>query len=91
MPVIDIERTHQLGLDRARTVVEEIGGAMRDRFGMTYQWDGDALRFSGSGVTGDIAVSDNAVHVKAQLGWMLAPMKGRIEHDIQQQLDRHFA
>jgi putative polyhydroxyalkanoate system protein len=91
MPRIDIEREHHLDTAAARDVVDKVAAAMQEKFGLSHQWRGDVLHFSGTGVTGSIAVSAQAVHVAAQLGLLLSPLKGRIEQDIRQRLDRYFA
>jgi putative polyhydroxyalkanoate system protein len=91
MAKIDIERPHQMGTPAARRVVEQVAADLQQKFGLVNQWRDDVLQFSGAGVNGSIAVSDQAVHVTAQLGLLLSPCRGKIEQDIRTQLDRHFA
>ena len=91
MPSIDIRRPHALPLAEARAIVDKVGSRMQEKFGMTSQWQGDTLNFSRSGVKGSIAVAANEIHVNAELGLMLAPLKGMVEHEIQRKLDEHFA
>lgn len=91
MPRIDIEREHHLGIEAARSAVDKVAASMQEKFGVSHQWQGDVLHFSGTGVSGSIAVSAQAVRVAAQLGLLLSPLKGRIEQDIRQRLDRDFA
>lgn len=90
MPKIDIRRPHQLSLAEARAVVEKVATRMQEKFGMSGQWEGDTLRFSRPGVTGGIAVASDAIHVTAELGMMLTPLKGMIEQEIRRKLDEHF-
>ncbi len=54
------------------------------------QWRGDTCEFSRSGVNGSIAVPRDTVHVQAQLGMMLSPLKGMVEQEIERKLDEHF-
>ncbi|MEO7072812.1 MAG: polyhydroxyalkanoic acid system family protein [Rhodanobacter sp.] len=91
MPRIDIEREHHLDTGAARGVVDKVAAAMQEKYGMAHQWQGDVLHFSGPGVTGSITVTAHAVHVAAQLGMLLSPLKSRIERDIGERLDRYFA
>lgn len=91
MAKIDIERPHHLGAPEARRVVEQVAADLQQKFGLANQWRDDVLQFSGAGVNGAIVVSDQAVHVTAQLGLLLSPFRGKIEQDIRTQLDRHFA
>jgi putative polyhydroxyalkanoate system protein len=90
MPKIDIRRPHNLPLDQARTVVEKVAGRMREKFDMQSQWEGDALRFSRPGVSGAITVAPQSVHVTAELGLMLSPLKGMVEQEIRRKLDEYF-
>ena len=90
MPRIDIRRPHTLPMDQARAVVDKVAARMREKFDMQSEWDGDALRFSRSGVKGAIAVNADAVHVTAELGLMLSPLKGMIEQEIRRKLEEHF-
>lgn len=90
MPKIDIRRPHQLSLAEARGVVDQVAARMQEKFGMEGQWQGDTLRFSRSGVNGAIAVGTDEIHVSAELGMMLSPLKGLVEQEIRRKLDEHF-
>ncbi len=90
MPKIDITRPHQLPMAEARAVVDQVAARMREKFGMEGQWQGDTLRFSRPGVSGSIAVESDAIRVSAELGMMLAPLKGMVEQEIRRKLDEHF-
>ncbi|WP_243042539.1 polyhydroxyalkanoic acid system family protein [Dyella sedimenti] len=90
MPKIDIRRPHQLPVAEARAVIDQVAARMREKFGMEGHWQGDTLRFSRPGVNGSIAVGDDAIQVNAELGMMLAPLKGMVEQEIRRKLDEHF-
>lgn len=90
MPKIAIHRPHQLSLTQARAVVDQVALRMREKFGMRGQWQGDTLSFSRPGVSGTIAVASDAIQVNAELGMMLAPLKGLVEQEIHRKLDEHF-
>lgn len=90
VPKIDIRRPHQLSIAEARAVVDQVAARMREKFGMDGQWEGDTLRFSRPGVNGSIAVGSDAIQVTAELGMMLAPLKGMVEQEIRRKLDEHF-
>ena len=91
MPTIDIRRPHQLSLTEAHAVVDQVASRMREKFGMEGQWQGDTLRFARPGVNGSIAVAADTIHVRAELGLMLAPLKGMVEQEIRRKLDEHFS
>nr|WP_063571771.1 polyhydroxyalkanoic acid system family protein [Luteibacter rhizovicinus] len=91
MAKIDIRRPHGKTVAEARAVVERVADRMREKFGTEGAWDGDTLTFQRSGVKGAIAVSPSDVHVTAELGMLLSPLKGAIEEDIRKKLDEQFA
>ncbi|WP_426689934.1 polyhydroxyalkanoic acid system family protein [Rhodanobacter ginsengiterrae] len=91
MPKIDIRRPHQLSIAEARSVVEQVAARMKEKFGMDGRWQDDTLLFSRPGVSGSIAVGSDAIQVKAELGLMLAPLKGMVEQEIRRKLDEHFS
>jgi putative polyhydroxyalkanoate system protein len=91
MPSIDIHRPHRLPLSEARAVVEKVAARMHEKFDLEGRWQGDTLHFSRPGVNGQIAVSADAIRVRAELGLLLAPLKGMVEQEIRRKLDEHFA
>ncbi len=88
MSEIDIQRRHGLGLEDARRLAEEIAGGLKREFGLTWRWDGQALRFRRDGVEGALTVSEDAMRIHARLGWLLALARPRIEREIHTRLDR---
>lgn len=91
MPSIDIRHSHSLAPSKARKAVEEVAGKLTDRFGVACEWNGDTLNFSRRGVDGKIALEPKQLHVTAQLGFMLAALKGPIEAEIRRVLQERFA
>jgi putative polyhydroxyalkanoate system protein len=91
MAKIDIRRPHGKTVAEARAVVERVAERMREKFGTEGSWEGDTLTFQRSGVKGAIAVSPSDVHVTAELGMLLSPLKGTIEEEIRKKLDEQFA
>ena len=90
MAMIDIERAHNLGLAGIRELMEHFAAGLHERYGLERHWQGDVLQLSGSGVSGAITVTARAVRVTAELGFLLRPLRGRIEQDIHARLDRHL-
>ena len=91
MPKIDIRKPHQLAVDQARGLVDQVALKMREKFGLEGQWQGDTYAFNRSGVSGSIAVLPDVISVQAELGMMLSPLKGMIEQEIRRKLDEHFS
>ncbi|MDR6935066.1 MULTISPECIES: polyhydroxyalkanoic acid system family protein [unclassified Luteibacter] len=91
MAKIDIRRPHGKTVAEARAVVDAVASRMNEKLGTEGGWQGDTYLFARSGVKGAIAVSAADVHVTAELGMLLTPMKGMIENEIRQKLDEKFA
>lgn len=90
MPSIDIRRKHPHSLKRAKAAVTETAAAMRKKFDIESTWSGNTLKFSRAGVDGRIRVSDDEIHVTAELGFLLGMLKPAIEREIERHLDEHF-
>lgn len=92
MATIDITRNHSLSIDDAKSRAEELAKSMESKFGLTWRWDGDTIRFeapggAAKGTKGDVAVTASAVRVTIDLPFMLKMMKGTIEEKVKSKLD----
>lgn len=90
MSQIDIRRSHDRPLKEAKAAIERVAEHLAEKFDIEYGWEGNTLAFTRGGVDGHIAVSSKAVHVTAQLGFLLGAIKGPIEREIHLYLDREF-
>jgi putative polyhydroxyalkanoate system protein len=90
MADIDIRRKHSRSLKDARTAIERVAQHIAEKFDVEYGWKGNTMEFSRSGVDGHIAVTGKEVHVTATLGFLLMAIRGPIEREIHQYLDREF-
>ncbi len=91
MATIDISRNHTLALDDIKKKAEELAKGMEQKFGITWKWDGDTIRFdapsgAAKGTKGEVAVSENNLRVAIDLPFMLRVMKGTIEDKINERL-----
>lgn len=90
MADIDFERSHSLDAEDARQAVEQVAQQLEEDLGGSYHWTDDRLHFEGQGATGHIDVGPDAVHVAITLSAFLRPMKGRVQSEAEQYLDRHL-
>ena len=70
MSRIDIRHAHSLPKAKARKAIEEVAKKLAEKFDMDYDWDGDTLNFSRSGVEGAIELAAKDLHVHAKLGFL---------------------
>lgn len=88
---IDIHKKHNKSLEEAQQIADDLARDLADKFSIDYGWDGDTIHFQRFGVEGEIAVDEQAVHVKASLGFLLSYLQPRVEQEIHRYLDEHFA
>lgn len=92
MPSLDIRRPHRLSAAEAHAVIDQVAARMREKFQVQTQWQSDStLSFERPGISGKIAIGSDEIHVSAQLGMLLSPLKGMIEQEIRRKLDEHFS
>jgi putative polyhydroxyalkanoate system protein len=92
MATIDISRAHKLPLDDAKKKAEELAKGMEQKFGITWGWEGNSIRFdaksgAAKGTKGEVAVTDKEVRVAIDLPFMLRVMKGTIEEKVKEKLE----
>jgi len=90
MSRIEIRHAHALPKAKARKAIEDVAKKLAEKFDMAYEWQGDTLAFSRSGVDGQIALEPKALHVQAKLGFLTAMFKEPIEAEIRRVLAEKF-
>ncbi|MEI7785481.1 MAG: polyhydroxyalkanoic acid system family protein [Betaproteobacteria bacterium] len=95
MAQILIEREHPMGLAQARLTAAQWVKEAQDKLDLSCEVisgrDGDEVRFSRSGLSGTLEVTDQRFRLQAQLGFLLSAFKDRIEGEIQKNLDELIA
>lgn len=93
MATIEIKRNHSLGLDAAKGKAEELANGMKDKLGIVWRWDGNAIKFDApsgmaKGASGQVAVDASTIRVEIDLPFLLRPMKGTVEAKVNEKLDK---
>ena len=87
MSDIKIERPHKLGSAEAKKRFAGIEAKLRERYGVSIEWRGLSATFKGTGVTGDVLVSDDHISITLKLGFLVRPFAARIRESIERQVD----
>ena len=91
MPEIHIERSHPLGLARAREVARQWASQAEQDYGLACQYragDGrDLVQFSGAGIGGSLEVTADSFALHAKLGFLLGNFGALIEQKVVRNLD----
>jgi putative polyhydroxyalkanoate system protein len=95
MPDINISRTHSLGLAEARKVAYKWAEDAEKKLDMECSYEegkaADAVQFKRSGVDGTLKVTATGFDLHAKLGFLLGAFKGKIESEIEKNLDALLA
>ncbi len=90
MSMIDICAYHQMNHADAQQAANDLASDLAKKFDIDYGWDENVIHFERPGVNGSITVGEREIHVAAQLGFLLAMLKIRIEEEIRKYLQSHF-
>lgn len=90
MSHIVINRSHHLTLDQSRQAAETLAAQLADHYHIHYHWQGDSLHFERSGVSGHIVLEPGQVRISARVGFLLLPLKHRLEQEIHRYLNDVF-
>lgn len=95
MPDIRIHRPHALGLEAARRVAERWADEARTQFDLACTVlvgeTSDTVRFTRSGVNGELIVAADHFDLTARLGLLLGPFSQTIRSEIEKNLDALLA
>jgi len=91
MATIEVTRAHGMDSNQIRAAVQAVAQRLQSDLSAQYAWSGDRLNFECPGASGHIDVTGSDVRVAVDLGWLLKPMRGRIEQSIHQYLDESLA
>jgi putative polyhydroxyalkanoate system protein len=84
-------RQHTLGLAKARKIAFQWAEQVEKDFGMACSYEeghaADLVRFTRSGVNGELHVTKDRFALDARLGFLLGAFKDRIEAEIVNMLD----
>lgn len=86
MSNIHVKHKHSLNPDEARKRVEEIAKELKKEYKIDYAWKGDRLLFKRTGAAGKLDLGDGFIDLDIKLGMVLAPLKGKIEKTIKQNI-----
>ncbi len=95
MPDIKISRQHTLGLVEARKVAYKWAEDSQTKLDMECTYEegksADEVQFTRSGVNGTLKVTATGFDLHAKLGFLLGAFKGKIESEIEKNLDTLLA
>ncbi len=89
MPKISISRNHTLSPAVLKQRLVDLGEKLQSKYQAKTSWDGDkSMNVKGPGVEGKLTIHDTKVDVNLDLGFLLSPMKGKIEEALTKELEK---
>lgn len=85
-----IRRSHSMGQDEARALVEEIADDLGHTLPLKSEWQDYDLNVHGSGVNGKITISHDFIEVNLKLGFALKLLEPTIRREIENTMDEHL-
>ena len=90
MSDVHARKEHNLSLDEAKQTAQKLAEQLEKEFQLQSTWQGNTLNFTRSGVKGKLDVTDKDVSIDISLGFMLKAFKGKIQSEIDKNLDKMF-
>ncbi len=91
MSDVHARKEHNLSLEEAKQTAQKLAEQLEKEFQLQSTWQGNTLNFTRSGVKGKLDVTDKDVSIDISLGFMLKAFKGKIQSEIDKNLDKMFA
>ncbi|MBZ5709679.1 polyhydroxyalkanoic acid system family protein [Nannocystis pusilla] len=89
MPKINLSRNHSLEPAVIKDRISKLGDKLQEKYQAKTSWADDrTLNVKGTGVEGKLVISANKVDVNLDLGFMLTPLKGKIEETLGKELEK---
>lgn len=90
MAHVEVHRSHTLGAAGARRAAEQVIDELRHTHGirLSTRWEGSTLHAQGPGFEAWLETSDDRVDVAVRLGLLLRPLRGTVEREVEEYLDR---
>ena len=89
-PDIDIEKRYSMPKQEAKKAVDRALAPVVERFDLKQRWDGDRMDFFRRGVKGHLVMTEDQVRIEVKLGFLIRPLKGKIESRLRTALDEHL-
>jgi putative polyhydroxyalkanoate system protein len=87
MPKLTIEQTHSLDPATVRERLDALNERLAAKYGLDAKWHSDTeATFKRTGASGSISCHPDRVVILVELSFALAPVKGRVEARIREEL-----
>lgn len=91
MSDIQFNQAHQLSQQDARAAAQNMAARMAGEMDMQSSWEGDVLRFAGSGLSGSLQLEPSQARLEVSLGLLMQAFKPMIEAKIAKHMKLVFS
>lgn len=90
MADIEIRHSHGLADNELREKIDLLVGKLTARFGGQHRWQGNCMHYDRSGIDARIECRDSEVAVTVKLGMLMSGLRGVIERELRESLDKYL-
>lgn len=87
MSHINVTRTHHFSNKEVKEILHELAEDVAKRYGATYETHENGLTFKSSMADGEFKILEGAIEITATLPFLMRPMKGMLETEINKEID----
>jgi putative polyhydroxyalkanoate system protein len=91
MSLIHVDYKHSLSQEEAIRRANQLVGEMGHRVKADIHWNGPIATFKGTGFSGRAKLTDHLIALDLELGFLLRPLRGKIEERIERHLQTRFS
>ena len=91
MADIHIVQAHDLSLEQARQAAQKVSEKLARDYQLACVWDGNILRFTRSGVAGELVLGAGQAAVDVRLGFLMGAFAPAIEAKLKSSMQKVFA
>ena len=86
-----VSRSYTMSREEVREIAEDLARQIESQYGVTARWQGDTVSMRGSGVDGTLAIDDEVVRVKVNLGLLASAFERPLRRIVTEYLDEYVS
>lgn len=88
---LTVKRAHSKDDAQVKSIIEEIADDMKTEFGIDYNWKGNVLEFSRTGVSGHIKSHPGEVEVNIRKSFFIPLSDAFLRSKVEEYMDKHLS
>ena len=89
MASFQIIKPYTMSRDEVREATEELARELKQRYGLSYRWQGDRATFRRNGLDGRLSIENGSIDVTIKLGFLASAFEKPLKDAMTRYLDEH--